>query len=578
MADRNRTGVPRWLRWTLIVGLPLATPVLAYSLFTPQYQTNDDVGMTMIAAGVGLAPEPSPHLLFMHPLLGQLLSALYRFAPNMGWYALLLTAVRVLAGIVLAVAVLGREPSPLRAALLVGYFLLVDLAGQACPQFSLVAAVAAQAAVLLWFSRGPDRPWGPASLALFLILVALGVMIRPDHAVLIALLAGPLLVWDLGAALCGDGSPLRTRLRAWRGRTGGPLLTAGVLLVLLQGHHHWFYATSPGWEDFQAYNNLRGRCTDFRRDDEAPDVPTVLEKVGWTRNDLAMLKTFFFADREVYSAPRLRAYLEAAADQPLALPPLGSQLAGYWNYPVLRLLLAVALVPLLFQSRETWLRCIAVCAAVVLAWLLAAGILHHYCPWHLLQAMLSFAAAAGIALVGRPRIGAVRLTAGLAGVVLLTVAVVPGVRYLRERAAVVRAVAGQLRREVRALDPRPDQLFVVWGCSWPYEYLLPFGSLNDLRPFKIFALGCATHTPLTDHRLREFRIPDLVTGLYTREDVFLISYKSFLPLLKTFIAEHRGVAVEAQVVFDPPGSLFQVYRIRRATGAYATPEGKAPCP
>jgi hypothetical protein len=145
---------------------------------------------------------------------------------------------------------------------------------------------------------------------------------------------------------------------------------------------------------------------------------------------------------------------------------------------------------------------------------------------------------------------------------------------------VAEAASAQLRAQMRALAPRPDRLYVAWGCCFPYERLLPFDSLRRMRPMKIFGLGCATNTPLMDERLREFGIADLVTALYTRDDVYLICEPGLFSLLQTYIAEHRAVRVQACPVFDPgTPAAFKVFRVRpvEARGGGVPRAGAAAC-
>jgi hypothetical protein len=131
--------------------------------------------------------------------------------------------------------------------------------------------------------------------------------------------------------------------------------------------------------------------------------------------------------------------------------------------------------------------------------------------------------------------------------------------------------------EVRELNPRPDQLYVVWGAGFPFEYCLPFDSLSKLRTFRMLGLGCATNTPLTDRFLKEFGLPDVVTGLCGRDNVFLICAEVFVPMLKTYIAEHRGLRVEAEPVHAPPRGMFRVFRLRPAALPVPSPGGNEPC-
>jgi hypothetical protein len=574
MGDSTERGGLPWGRWAVIVGLPLLTAALAHLLFVPQYQTNDDVAMMMFASGVGLGPEPKPYLLFMNPLPGQLLSSLYHWWPGCAWYALFMLSARVLAGMSLTAAVLPRRPSLMRVALLTAWFVAVEVTAHVCPQFSITAAAATQAAVLLWLSRGRERPWNPATLAAFLGLIGLGVMIRPDHALLIGALTAPLVIANLVVLLWSGRKSegeisFRSRLAGWARRTGWPFLAAAVVVVGLLGYQWWFYASSPGWRDFFVFNSLRGQVTDLAPD-STTDTEAAQVRAGWSSNDLAMLRNWFFADREVYSRAKLRAFLQARPHQPVALLSWRTQAQSQWRNPILRLLLATAVFPAFFLPRRSWLSYGSVCAAVAGVWLVVVGMLHHYCPPHFIMALLTFIGAVGITLAAPAWPGLPRTGAWTLGAVLL---VVPGVRaatFLRERSQTVTTVSLRFHEQLRTLDPRPDQLYVVWAGSLPFEYVLPYDSLDDLRCFKMLGLGCCTNTPITDQRLREFGISDLVTALYTRDDVFLIANDSYLALLQTYVAEHRGLRVEFRSIFTDAGRMFNVYQVRR-TEAHASP-------
>ncbi len=567
------------LRWPLIIGLPLLSAALAHTLFSAWWQTNDDVAMEMFASGVSLSPAPTPYLLFMNALLGQLLSSLYSWWPHVAWYAWLLFSVRVVAGMAMGAAVLDRKAPPGRAVLLGIYLCTVDLVGHICPQFSLVAATAAQAAILLWLSRSAERPWRPLVLAAFLGLLGVGVAVRSDHAFVIVLLAVPLLVADALAALlgcwgvgvwgCGKAIPFRSRLWAWAGRTGGPFLTAGLLAVALLSYNAWFYAASPGWSEFHSYNWLRAQFTDFGRGN-VTDEPA-LARAGWSPNDLTMLKAFFFADREVYSAAKFQAFLSADPSQTVVPPALRARAEVLWSVPTLTLLLGAALFPVLFVRGRALFRYGGVCAAVGGLWLFTVAVVGHYAPQHFVMAILSFAAAVGVAVAQPIRPGAFRSATWGAGVVALALLAVRGGGYLRERSALLENHSAALHAQLHDLDPRPEQLYVVWGSGFPYEYLSPFDSLDDMRPMKMYGLGCCTNSPLMDGRLREFDIPALVPALYTRDNVFLICDESQFPLLRTFVAEHHGVQIECQPVFSPPGALFKVYKIRPVGAGSGSP-------
>src|SRR5215470_3687278 len=83
----NRANSRR--NFLIIATLSLLLSVGACFWFSVRYQTNDDVGMNLYAAGKGLAQPPSEFLLFQHFLIGLALKFLYICLPVFPWYGTL---------------------------------------------------------------------------------------------------------------------------------------------------------------------------------------------------------------------------------------------------------------------------------------------------------------------------------------------------------------------------------------------------------------------------------------------------------------------------------------------------------
>src|SRR5690606_16022840 len=81
--------------------------------------------------------------------------------------------------------------------------------------------------------------------------------------------------------------------------------------------------------------------------------------------------------------------------------------------------------------------------------------------------------------------------------------------------------ASALREAMVRLAPRPDQLYVILGCQYPYHDILPFQDVAFLRPLR--ALGTYHHSGFNRVRMREYGITDVYCALYERDDVLLIS-------------------------------------------------------
>src|SRR3954462_15352625 len=85
-------------------------PLIAVTLFTPFYQTNDDVTMRLLAEG-NFVPggKPVPFLLFINVVIGKLLAAAYSLIPGVPWYDLVLGASLIAAAAALVVVWIGSE-------------------------------------------------------------------------------------------------------------------------------------------------------------------------------------------------------------------------------------------------------------------------------------------------------------------------------------------------------------------------------------------------------------------------------------------------------------------------------------
>lgn len=550
-------------------GLYLACLGLSY----PQYQTNDDAAMNMMAAGFGLTDTPSPYLLFTHVGLGLVLRALYLASPGVPWYGLYLYALQFLAFVLLGFALLRLGPTLGGTLLWLTWLAVFGAITLVSPQFTHVSAFLAGAGVLACLSLVHTPPRSAAGR---LVLASAGVaglvlagLVR-IHAYWLALaVLLPLMLGEFAR-------PAR------RGaRTIGVALLVGAMLAssLLVWAERRYYAASPGWERFFEYNAVRAEFIDRARVSYSPDRLTDFRAVGWTDVDLEMLRSWFYVDANVYSLEHLRFLASrsptgfGAALRRARLADPGSFLREpflAWYGSVLALFLAVALGRSR-AGRSAWWRPVAqvVWVVVVLAGL---GLIERMPPFRVWLSALALAALGVLweAMRRDDQDGAspARSGASLAS----TIAIVVGLGLVLQQGLHVAALSRRhqgaqaaLARDLAELGPRPDRLYVVWGAAFPFEALVPVAAPppDALRWLKLLGLGVGSHEPLVRERLRRFGISDLYQDLYRRDDVFLVAPRvtHHLDLLARYIRQHYGVAVTATVAFD--GRTFAVFRLTR---------------
>jgi hypothetical protein len=550
----------------------VALAAASLAVFTPLYETNDDVMMNLIASGLAVTDRPDEHLLFTNVALGLPLKWLYGRWPAVPWYGGSQFAALTCAAGGIAYALLRVDPSPGQGAVVLLFFGLAAVPCLAEVQFTKTAALASAAGLLLLLAplRGA-APWPRAADVAAGALVVLGSLVRFQGFLLAAVVVAP---------VAAAGALADPKAAA---RRGAPLAAAVAAAVALYAFDRAYYACDDGWKDFHTYNALRAEFTDYNHFPYTRETKPAYDAVGWDELNLEMLRYWFHADPERYGLPKLR---QIAATVP-AVPPhtlgaaLGGTLKSLGGYPnTLRLLAAIPVAALL--AGGGWRR--LVLPGTTLAFTLGLTLALGWFLWTPDRVVFSLFACALAATGLRPpaaasaprstsRAGvAVRLVAGAAGTLLVALTVSNLSRADRDHAE--QRVAA--RRLMRDLAPRPDQLFVVRGDSLPLEYLvLPLSDPAVLRPFRCLALSTLVPTPITARRLQEFALGDVFPALWSRDDVFLVSGPIFLPVCQHYVWRYYGVYLHFEEKFIREGKA-GAYIVRGRARGRAPAAGRPP--
>jgi len=136
------------------------------------------------------------------------------------------------------------------------------------------------------------------------------------------------------------------------------------------------------------------------------------------------------------------------------------------------------------------------------------------------------------------------------------------IQAVSELSRTQRYLQKSFRDDMARLQPRVDQLFVIWGSDFPYQaYQLPTQALPVTTNMRILELGVGNFEPFVQNRLKSFQIDDLYQAFYTRDDVFLICDEREKKLLTQYIWEHYYTSVEIRTVFQ--GTSFTVRQVRK---------------
>jgi hypothetical protein len=545
--------------WLLLIAA-LANAALfsvVLSLLSLSYESNDDIGMAHIASGL-LTGKPSADLVFTNLLVGTVLKPLYQWSDRVNWYTLYLLAAHFLSMTGLLFAFLRIRSSLLSFGLFMLLFAEYEVGLLLWLQYTSVAMMAAVVGCLLLtgFPRSDLSASRAATGYGGGLLVLAGVM-RSDALFFALIVIGPFLAARFMS------------LRRWR-----PALTMaafGAVVLAAIGLSEWHYRSDPRWRDYRIVNAALIPVLDTQSIEYNAGTRPFFDSLGWSAADWRMMRSWFFADPEVFTTERMG---KMAAHFRQA----GWQRPHAWGY------LENRLSPLIVFERMTY-------ANMLLAFLLCGGrrlrlvllggfqglwvvfVFFLLALFWKIEPRIAMPASFALAVIvfelvleaARER----ALTGGkmvptwmprpMWAVCLLAVAACYGwATYRMERrhwtlSALNRRSQTEFRELVQQVTDRyiardPDAIFLNWGATFPFQFTPPFDANRQVARMRIVSLGWNQHSPLFEERLETLgvrRLGDLLSG---NPHVFLFMAPAGIETLEQFVKEHyRAEIVPRQI-------------------------------
>ena len=495
---------------TLIISLAACSAfvVLLCILFDPRWETNDDVAMSMVAHGYGLAAYGSPHIIFSNVIWGVIVRTVPSIGGVFGYSLAMLGAITLAASAILYFLV--RLGAGYAVGLLVIALILLLPVLQA--QFTVTAGLLAAAAVLGVCAY--QRTGSTFSLVASTVLALLGFLVRNLEFALVALVALPILPWGM----------LRKDRKL---QVAAAVLVSGVVGATWIDQ---FAYSGPEWNYFWELNLARAPFTDFGAADRLLEAPEIMARHGMSKNDVELLKHYFFADRQLADPARLRAVLADLA--PVAVKSYSFEsglisLRSIFDSRILApLVAAMVLLLLAFERRAivSWMISVAVIFALGMAG--RHGILRVYVPMFMLLLFIPFLSG--------------RLTSGIRRAAMLVVLAIACLVNARVLIAESRANSRDIA-VATVLGPVPAEPVVVWGGAFPFEISFPlFPGQSNSRNLKMFGLGVFTWAPFSVAVAEESAGRGLVSRLRSDEGILLVAVAPQRDLLSTYCSEHFG--------------------------------------
>jgi hypothetical protein len=557
VTDSSTGGIPGSKFWLFAASLAIAAAfVLSLCfVFEAKWETNDDVAMSMVAHGYGVAAFGSPNIIFSNVLWGCLVRSIPQIDGVLG-YSIVTLGVLIIVGTILLFG-LYRLGAGYAASLSVLALLLVRPV--LFPQFTINAGLLLVAAIICFhlFARHNNLQ----ALLIGCVLAFSSFLVRSNEFFLVLFGALPLLPW-------------RTLLRSRSSQVA--ILSLIIVIAVSAAIDHKAYQGQQ-WKAFNELNPVRTPFTDFGADEHLKNRPDILGRYGFSTNDIDLIREWFFADPEIVNPPTLRVMLAELGP----LPAQGNSIyKGWdgvltlWDPKLLPLVLAAMLLALLrpsWQVAASWGLCVA--AIFVIGVSGRPGIIRVYVPLVCLLTIAPFlvgrfsgfswqvAASWGLCIasilaIGRSVPPGIMATyAPLAclliitpflvwqfskwrnrlGVGLLLAAVALNSSLVFDESRAFQIVSEQARE---GLDAFPRDPIVIWGIGFPLESVYPvMGASPAAMSCHFYGLGAFTLAPFSVAFTEQQQGRGMIDLLVQEAGVPIVAQEKCLRYLETYCRE-----------------------------------------
>lgn len=483
----------------------IALVALLCLFFEPRWETNDDIAMSMVAHGYGLASVPSPHLVFSNVIWGSLIRAIPEINGILG-YTIATISVLIIAGVVVLFALLRLGTNFAVGGLIL---LLILVRPVLFPQFTLNAGLLSVAAITCWilYVRHQDQLilWGGCTLAF------LSYLVRSHEFILVMAVALPLVPW-------------RSLFQHRSSQLAFIVLCSAIVIAAIVDHQVY---QGKQWNAFNELNPVRARITDFGADNNLKSHPEVLRRYDYSTNDIDLIRTWFFVDPGIANPVALTSMLDEIRPLPIRSDSITNGWLGIkalWS-PKLSVLFLAALVLTCLQPSwrvaMSWMACVG--AVFSLGLLGRPGIIRVYVP--LLSLLLIAPFLAGQGAIVYKRLSMVGL---MLAVLFNTSQVFSESKMLQIDSENIRKVFANF----------PTDPVVIWGSSFPFEALYPVITSSDARAYQLYGLGVFTLAPFSVAWAEDKKGRDLTGQLIGETGVPIIATEYSFRLLDTYCREH----------------------------------------
>lgn len=513
---------------------------MGWLFFTPFFQSNDDMVMNWITQGFGLVDKPSEFLIVVNVILGLALKNLNLLCPQVPWFGLGLYSVFFLSVWALLAAFLSRERSHWAVMLMIVLGAPLFFHCFAWPQYTVYCLLATQAGIFLL--ANPIRP-RPLAYGVAASLLLISSLIRLEPA-LFTMLAGAVFLFQNFRKEREAGTSLK---RLW------VLLTAAILILLCVGFDRFYVSSHTGWKEAREYYDKRFSIDEIKVTGYE-NQKAAFQAVGWEPEDYQMFVKTFYAGPlfSLENLQKLDGLLKV--DFGIKLDLMGE----LFKNPIVQYVLlafGIGVVFMVLGKIRAWGPVAWVVALVVLLVSFNKIVARIFWPQILIADLMMV-----FLLPPKPLITPNKNWRRIIPITLILLLGWGALRTIRGDVSSNRPgieASWAIRDSLKALFPRKDQLYIIWGPSFPFAGFPLFQTDDHCRDFRFFWMSWIERTPYGDDRLAQFHIHDFLKDTVDRPDVFWL-FTDPSQTLETYYKQKAGMTVSRELVFH---GYFDVYHM-----------------
>lgn len=542
-------------RWIVAIIINIILFVLVLSVFTVQYETNDDVGMQMIVSGFRTG-SPSEYVVFSNILVGKVLQALYSLNLNFNWYTFYIYFIHFVAAVLILIVLLKRNQDNVYWGLLFFfvYFFFFEIRSLLYLQFTTTA---------------------------FIIGIAgMSVILTEENKINIFTVIGCLCIWFCGLirySVFGLTILAFILLIANElvNKSYKKLLLFSIVIIISFAsfvYDRYYYLKDEDWGRYFKYNSIRARLHSnllFNYNQACRDV-------GWSLNDYVLFTNWFAEDENVFSIEKIQYIYTNVKMERKEVENFLNLFAKRVTYQILRFTLAFALIVLLIIGTKDLKNkiLILVQGCFILTLIVYASILTTPKDRVILSLLLCFIISLFLSLDWIKLVPWLKKL--LSKKYLLYPLIVLGILLLskfmideKKHSNKNQNLMNFYMKQFSLLNAKTDTVFVLWNPGISFERIPPFSTRYNKSNATFYSMGCFSQTPFHQKILDKFGEQDIYQALIRNDKFYLILKKKskLIDYLTTFYRDHYNIEIEATLIdFNPKmNKSFLAYKLKRVS-------------